>query len=71
MFYIRKPVQKCQHFIYVCKTNVKCVQNSYQSFSDNDIDYKPSMKNVQSFHVIRFFIKMTFVPRWRFEHFLQ
>ncbi len=47
MFYIRKPVQKCQHFIYVCKTNVKCVQNSYQSFSDNDIDYKPSMKNVQ------------------------
>ncbi len=36
---------------------VKCAQKSYHSFSDNDINYKPSMKNVQSFHVIRFFVK--------------
>ncbi len=33
------------------------------SFSDNGINYKPSMKNVQSFHVIRFLTKIKFVPR--------
>ncbi len=41
-------------FFFFSETKVKCVQKSYHSFSDNDINYKPSMKNVQSFHVIRF-----------------
>ncbi len=45
-----------------CETKVKCVQKSYY-FSDNDINYKPSMKNVQSFQVITFFTKIKFVPR--------
>ncbi len=45
-----------------CETKVKCVQKSYHCFSDNDINYKPSMKNVQSFHVIRLLtnLKSTF-----------
>ncbi len=50
------PLKDCVFFF--CKTNVKCVQNSYHSFSDTDINYKPSMKNVQSFQVIRFLTKM-------------
>ncbi len=53
------PLKDCVHFF--CKTKVKCVQKSY-SFSDTDINYKPSMKNVQSFHVIRFLTKIKFVP---------
>ncbi len=40
-----------------CETKVKCVQKSCHSFSENDINYKPSMKNVQSFQVIRFLFK--------------
>ncbi len=43
-------------------TKVKCVQKSYHRFSDNNINYKPSMKNVLSFHVNRFLTKNTFVP---------
>ncbi len=29
----------------------------FHSFSDNDINHKQSMKNIQSFHVIRFLAK--------------
>ncbi len=32
-----------------------------------DINYKPSMKNIQSFHVIRFFTKIKFVPKGHFS----
>ncbi len=35
--------------------------------NDHNINYKPSMKNVQSFHVIRFLTKITFVPRGRYK----
>ncbi len=49
-----------------CETKVKCVQKSYHSFSDTDINYKQSIKNVQSFHVIRFLTKNKFVPRGHF-----
>ncbi len=49
--------------VFFCETKVKCVEKSYLSFSDNDINYKPSMKNVQRYHVIRFLTKMSFVPR--------
>ncbi len=52
--------------VFFCETKVKCVQKSYLCFSDSDINYKPSMKNVQSFHVIRFLTKIKFVPRGRF-----
>ncbi len=45
---------------------IHCVQKSYHSFSDNDINYKPSMKNIQSFRVIRFLTKIKFVPRGHF-----
>ncbi len=49
------PLKDCVFFF--SETKVKCVQKSYHCFIDNDINYKPSMKNVQSFHVIRFFTK--------------
>ncbi len=42
---------------FFSKTKVKSVQKSYHSFSENDINYKPSMKNFQRFHVIRFLQK--------------
>ncbi len=35
-------------------------------FCDTDINYKQSMKNVQSFYVIRFLTKMKFVPKKRY-----
>ncbi len=54
-------VKNCVIFFSV-KPKDKCVQNSYYTFSDNDINFKPSMKNVQSFHVIRFLTKMCFAP---------
>ncbi len=59
------PLKDCVIFFF-SETKVKCVQKSCHSFSDNDIHFKPSMKNVQSGHVIRFFTKITFVPRGRF-----
>ncbi len=50
------PLKDC--VIFFCATKVKCVQKSYHSFSDNDVNYKQSMKNVQSFHVIRYLTKL-------------
>ncbi len=44
------------------ETVVKRVQKCYHSFRNNDINYKPSMKNVQSFHAIRFLTTIKFVP---------
>ncbi len=35
----------------------------YHGLSDTDINYKPSRKNVQIFHVVRFLTKIVFVPR--------
>ncbi len=37
-----------------------------KDISDNDINYKQSMKNVQSCHVIKFLTKIRFVPCWHF-----
>ncbi len=39
---------------------------SYHSFSDNDINYKPSIKYVQSLHVIRFLTKKRMCTKWPF-----
>ncbi len=49
--------------IFFCETKVKCVQKSYHSFCGNDINYKPSMKNGQSFLVVRFVTKIKYLPR--------
>ncbi len=57
----RTPLRIVSFFF--SETKVKCVQKSYHSFSDNGMNYKPSMKNVQSFRVIRFLTKIQFVPR--------
>ncbi len=46
------PIKDC--VICFWETKVKCVRNSYHSFSDDDINYNPIMKTIQSFHVIRF-----------------
>ncbi len=35
----------------------------YHSFMDNDINYEPSMKNVPSFHIIKFEPRERFTPQ--------
>lgn len=32
------------YLFFLCEAKVKCVQNNYHSFSDNDINYKPNKK---------------------------
>ncbi len=44
------------------ETKVRCVQKSYHSFSDNGINYKPSMTNVQI--CVRFLIQMFTCLLW-------
>ncbi len=53
------PLKDCKKKI--CARKLKCVQKSYHSFSDNDVNYKQSMKNVQSLNFIRFLTKIEFV----------
>ncbi len=57
------PLKDCVIFF-----SVKQKLNVLRKVSDNYINYKPSMKNVQTFHVIRFLTKNLFVPRGRFTH---
>ncbi len=37
------PLKDC---LFFSGTKVKCIQKSYHSFSNNDRNYKPSMKNL-------------------------